>query len=696
MTSNSFHEGKILASKVIKYLESLGYSSESLVLEYKVNASSYVDIAIFEDGKLIGIVEIKSAALLSLKNTEELPYNRIVRRTQGLSDLNKCKFFIISNGVEHVWMQTSSTGRAIKIKEIPANKSSKNSARDEKYVHAVLWRALDYLKGNSLSNDYLLDFSIALNEILRISNLGNMYETQLSEDISESISKNYSFIRSQEFNGIYNCLEILSDIKELMPKYAASVLSFVDELLIKNNREIFVPQWLSNLMYDLSVSHPNSKVVNLFARYGSFLSSASSHNPAKLNLYTSNEHLLIWCKLRAKLLGLSDSNIYYSSGLQLGQFPEESYVDTVIMAPPFNVHINNSNIGKEGNKKRLDSTFCYIKESIKLLSPDGLVAVVVPDGFLFNESSKYLRAELEKCCSVEAIISLPNETFRPYANVASSILLLRNAIHSSADREVFFGVIPSNTKDTQKKEILADLRNNYSAFKDREYFNEDSNFFIEKKLEPNNWHHSKYHYLKFSELESKVSNQFNLIPLKELSKGIYRGASFVKDDDGEIPYVSQANVREMSLNLDDLSYTSQNKIKAKFRRLELNDILVNAISNYRGSAAIVDDLDFVGLGANRHVIIIQPDINLINPYYLAVIINSELVRKQLFDQAIGSVIQSFTLNSLEDLLIPVPSGELQNEIATSYKSKKFELQQALNRAREIEVDMKDLVSNLGK
>jgi tRNA1(Val) A37 N6-methylase TrmN6 len=489
---------------------------------------------------------------------------------------------------------------------------------------------------------------------------------------------------------------MLSDLKELLTDYAPSILSFIDELLIKRNRDIFVPHWLSDLMFDLSVTNPKSKVINLFSRDGSILTSARLHCFSKLSLYSSEEHLLVWSRLRARLMGLTDTNIYYVPGLQLGKFPDESDANAVIMAPPFNVHVENSNYTKLGSKKKLDSTFCYIVNSLRILAPGGLLAIVVPDGFLFNQASKSLRKELQRYGTVEAVVSLPNETFSSYANVASSILLVRNSISHQEDSQVFFGIIPSNISDNIRNEIVKVIKGNYSKFQTEKGFKESPESFIVNKLESSNWHHSKYHYLKFSELEANVSQQFNLVPLKELIIGAYKGASFVKTDDGDIPYVNPANVREMSLNSDSLLFTSEAKIKSKFRPLELGDIVVNAISNYRGCAAIVDDPDFVGLGANRHIIIIRPDTKMINSFYLAVIINSEHVRKQLFDLTTGAVIPSITLNTIEDLQIPVPSVNLQNEIASSYKSKKLELNKALSRAREIEVEIKDFVSNLGK
>ena len=70
---------------------------------------------------------------------------------------------------------------------------------------------------------------------------------------------------------------------------------------------------------------------------------------------------------------------------------------------------------------------------LKLLKPGGRAAVIVPNGVLENDGSAYdvIRRKLVEECKLEAVIALPHFIFKPYASVATSILLFRKAAETS-------------------------------------------------------------------------------------------------------------------------------------------------------------------------------------------------------------------------------------------------------------------------
>lgn len=82
---------------------------------------------------------------------------------------------------------------------------------------------------------------------------------------------------------------------------------------------------------------------------------------------------------------------------------------------------------KEGNrqKQNTQSELLFLERIIQLLKIDGKAAVVVPEGVLFggNNAYKNLREILLKDCIVDAVISLPSGTFKPYTGVKTSILV---------------------------------------------------------------------------------------------------------------------------------------------------------------------------------------------------------------------------------------------------------------------------------
>jgi type I restriction enzyme M protein len=62
---------------------------------------------------------------------------------------------------------------------------------------------------------------------------------------------------------------------------------------------------------------------------------------------------------------------------------------------------------------------------LRLLTPGGRCAVIVPDGVLFGSSKahKAIRKELVEKHKLEAVVSLPSGVFKPYAGVSTAILV---------------------------------------------------------------------------------------------------------------------------------------------------------------------------------------------------------------------------------------------------------------------------------
>lgn len=79
--------------------------------------------------------------------------------------------------------------------------------------------------------------------------------------------------------------------------------------------------------------------------------------------------------------------------------------------------------------KEVESTpieILFLDRFIQLAKPGGWIAIIIPDGILTNSNSHYVREFLSERTKVEAVISLPRETFKKAGtNAKTSILFLR-------------------------------------------------------------------------------------------------------------------------------------------------------------------------------------------------------------------------------------------------------------------------------
>ncbi|WP_313002874.1 class I SAM-dependent DNA methyltransferase [Chryseobacterium gleum] len=97
----------------------------------------------------------------------------------------------------------------------------------------------------------------------------------------------------------------------------------------------------------------------------------------------------------------------------------------VLANPPFTGRINKNEVSSKITDYGSQSELLFLIRISKMLSKGGKAAVIVPEGVLFGGSNTHTRTRevLLKDNRVDAVISLPVGTFKPYTGVKTSILL---------------------------------------------------------------------------------------------------------------------------------------------------------------------------------------------------------------------------------------------------------------------------------
>lgn len=97
----------------------------------------------------------------------------------------------------------------------------------------------------------------------------------------------------------------------------------------------------------------------------------------------------------------------------------------------------------------------FVERFIQLVRPGGWVVAIIPDGILSNSNSHYVRNFIADKAKVEAIISLPRETFRQAGTSAkTSVLFLRKLNENEKpllDHPVFLATAEKISKDDFQK-----------------------------------------------------------------------------------------------------------------------------------------------------------------------------------------------------------------------------------------------------
>lgn len=127
-----------------------------------------------------------------------------------------------------------------------------------------------------------------------------------------------------------------------------------------------------------------------------------------------------------------------------------------------------------------------------------------------------------------------------------------------------------------------------------------------------------------------------------------------------VPMLRSLNIKPFRVEANDLKYITEefnhSLPKSKLRR---NDVLLVRTGN-PGNCCVVPE-QYVGANCSD-IVIIRPDIDRINPYFLASFINI-WGRKQIQHSKVGAVQKHFNVRSAEELLILLPDRDEQDKIA---------------------------------
>jgi type I restriction enzyme M protein len=144
------------------------------------------------------------------------------------------------------------------------------------------------------------------------------------------------------------------------------------------------------------------------------------------------------------LHGVENPDIRYRDSLAQDHAGEEEKYTLVLANPPFAGSLDYENCAKDLQQivKTKKTELLFLALFLRLLKPGGRAAVIVPDGVLFGSSNahKTLRKILVEDQKLDAVISLPQGVFRPYAGVATAILVFTKTDSGGTDFVWFYDI----------------------------------------------------------------------------------------------------------------------------------------------------------------------------------------------------------------------------------------------------------------
>lgn len=228
------------------------------------------------------------------------------------------------------------------------------------------------------------------------------------------------------------------------------------------NGQFRTPRHIIQLMVALTAPQPKDVICDPACGTAGFLIAAGEYlrerHPRLLLDTTLREHfhhglfhgfdfdntMLRIGSMNMLLHGVENPAIRYRDSLAQDHASEEEKYTLVLANPPFAGSLDYENTAKDLLQivKTKKTELLFLALFLRLLKPGGRAAVIVPTGVLFGSTKahKELRRILVEEQKLDAVVSLPGGVFKPYAGVATAILVFTKTNSGGTDYVWFYDV----------------------------------------------------------------------------------------------------------------------------------------------------------------------------------------------------------------------------------------------------------------
>ena len=151
--------------------------------------------------------------------------------------------------------------------------------------------------------------------------------------------------------------------------------------------------------------------------------------------------------------------------------------------------------------------------------------------------------------------------------------------------------------------------------------------------------------------------------------------------DTGVPFLRSLNIKPFKIVADDMKYVSPEFSKTISKSiLHENDIVI-VRTGIPGTCSVVS-IEYDGCNCSD-VVIVHPDLELVDPTYLAAYINV-WGQRQISNNKVGAIQQHFNVHSADEMLIYLPDISIQRDVAEviTTLNKKIETNEAIGNELE--------------
>lgn len=265
-------------------------------------------------------------------------------------------------------------------------------------------------------------------------------------------------LKPEEMQQLVSILSLVPPHHEILKK---TLFSLIEDIGAKYAGSYLTPVHLRKLFTGLAQQLNLNKKdgIDLSAGFGGLAFEILDSVPVQsLTAIELNHEIWTISKIISIICGYKNieviqANALFSNGETLSDTEKYScvFVDpplgkTTIEEPWYDLYLVAE------KRKRVEFTELFIERAIELAKEDGegYIIALVPEGILFNSTNQIIRDLIKRQTIIEAIISLPVQTLRPYSGVKLSVLVLRKKTNENETASNLFIAQPNNIDEFEE------------------------------------------------------------------------------------------------------------------------------------------------------------------------------------------------------------------------------------------------------
>jgi type I restriction enzyme M protein len=349
------------------------------------------------------------------------------------------------------------------------------------------------------------------------------------------------------------------------------------------------------------------------------------------------------------------------------------YYDVILANPPFMSPKGGIKPHKRFSIQSNRAEVLFVDYIMEHLTPKGRSGIVVPEGIIFQSGTAYksLRKSLVEKYLV-GVISLPSGVFQPYSGVKTSILILDKELSQKTDK-IFFGKVDNDGFDlgAQRREIekndlpilIKEVTEYLDGLRKGKIVESEKLTYVPKEQILSSGD-IVLTYERYS-VKKQSNTIFPIVKLGDICiigdgnhSSKYPKSSEMREEG--VPFIRATNLKNGKVIDNDILFISSEKhLELKKGHLRTGDVIFCNRGEI-GKSAIVGK-DFNNSNLNSQLAWIRPNDNILSRF-LYNILQTEQIKSIVENTKQGATLQQFTIKQINNLEIPLPPIEVQEEI----------------------------------